>query len=48
MARNRIANRSCSTSTPSVIRPGRVSSSNLSYSTLTMITVLLSATAAAR
>ena len=31
---------SCSTSTPSVMRPGSVSSSRFSYSTLTMMTVL--------
>ena len=38
-ARNRIAKMSCSTSTPSVMRPGSVSSSRFSYSTLTMMTV---------
>ena len=39
---------SCSTSTPSVMRPGSVSSSRFSYSTLTMITVLDSAQAMQR
>ena len=39
---------SCSTSTPSVIRPGSVSSSRFSYSTLTMMTVLDSAQAMQR
>ena len=48
IARNRMANRSCNTSTPRVTRPASVSSSRFSYSTLTMITVLDSATAAPR
>ena len=39
---------SCSTSTPSVMRPGSVSSSRFSYSTLTMMTVLDSVQAIAR
>ena len=39
---------SCSTSTPSVMRPGSVSSSRFSYSTLTMMTVLDSAQATQR
>ena len=39
---------SCSTSTPSVMRPGSVSSSRFSYSTLTMMTVLESAQATMR
>ena len=39
---------SCSTSTPSVMRPGSVSSSRFSYSTLTMMTVEESAQAMQR
>ena len=39
---------SCSTSTPSVMRPGSVSSSRFSYSTLTMMTVEDSAQAMVR
>ena len=43
-----MAKMSCSTSTPSVMRPGSVSSSRFSYSTLTMMTVEESAQAMVR
>ena len=43
-----MAKMSCSTSTPSVMRPGSVSSSRFSYNTLTMMTVEESAQAMVR